>query len=208
MKGRKKSDWTDEENLRIIKITRLKMINRRRNRRRSVFDTRNEFIKLGSGQTTRLILGISVEEWSKYLFNDFKKRYPDDTHDSLIDLLCNTDVQIDEINSCHASTLDIKSQLVLWNWRNSQLLFATDNYKKGANTMSDEFINNIYEHILTYYKSNINEAHELVSAFIKTNKYVTDELQEYSSINAADWREWYAVELGHGKYKIGLSGMK
>ena len=68
---------------------------------------------------------------------------------------------------------------------NSQLLFATDNYKKGANTMSDEFINNIYEHILTYYKSNINEAHELVSAFIKTSKYVTYELQEYSSINTA-----------------------
>ena len=87
------------------------MINRRRNRRRSFFDTRNKFIKLGSGQITCLIFGISVEEWSKYLFNDFKKRYPDDTHDSLIDLLCNTDVQIDEINSCHASTLDIKKSI-------------------------------------------------------------------------------------------------
>ena len=186
MKERNKSDWTDEEKVRMNKITKQRMINRRRRRRRDFIDTRNEFIKLGSGQTTRLLLGISVEEWSKYLFNDFKKRYPDDTHDSLIDLLCNTDVQIDEINSCHASTLDIKSQLVLWNWRNSQLLFATDNYKKGANTMSDEFINNIYEHILTYYKSNINEAHELVSAFIKTSKYVTYELQEYSSINTSD----------------------
>ena len=41
MKERKKSDWTDEENVGIIKITRLKMINRRRNRRRSFFDTRN-----------------------------------------------------------------------------------------------------------------------------------------------------------------------
>ena len=87
------------------------MINRRRRRRRDFIHTRNEFIKLGSGQTTRLLLGISVEEWSKYLFNDFKKRYPDDTHDSLIDLLCNTDVQIDEINSCHASTLDIKKSI-------------------------------------------------------------------------------------------------
>ena len=56
--------------------------------------------------------------------------------------------------------------------------------------------------------SNINEAHELVSAFIKTSKYVTNKLQEYSFINTADQREWYEVELGHVKYKIGLSGMK
>ena len=77
MKERNKSDWTDEEKVRMNKITKQRMINRRRRRRRDFIDTRNEFIKLGSGQTTRLLLGISVEEWSKYLFNDFKKRYPD-----------------------------------------------------------------------------------------------------------------------------------
>ena len=137
MKERKKSDWTDEQKVRLINITSLRMIKRRRDRRRGFIDTRRENIKLGSGQTTRLMLGISVGEWSEYLFNGFKKRYPDDTNNSLIHVLCNTDVEIDEINSCHVSTLDIKSQLVLWNWRNSQLLFATDNYKKGANTMSD-----------------------------------------------------------------------
>ena len=137
MKERKKSDWTDEEKVRITKITRQRMINRRRQRRRGFIDTRRGYIKLGSGQTTRLMLGISIGEWGEYLFKEIKKRYPDDTNDSLLHLLCNTDVQIDEINSCHASTLDIKSQLVLWNWRNSQLLFATDNYKKSANTMSD-----------------------------------------------------------------------
>ena len=93
---------------------------------------KNECIKLGSGETTRLLLGISVEEWSEYLFEDFKERYPDEKHVSLIHLLTNTDVQVDEINSCHASTLDIKSQLVLWNYRNSQLLFASDNNSKGG----------------------------------------------------------------------------
>ena len=87
------------------------MINRRRNRRRSFLDKRKDFSKLGSGQTTRLLLGISVEKWSKYLFEDFKERYPDNPHHYLIDLLTETDVQIDEINSCHASTLDIKKSI-------------------------------------------------------------------------------------------------
>ena len=208
MKQMDKSDWTDEQKVRLIKITCRKVIGRRQQRRINFIDRKMENNDSGSGKTTRLMLDISVGEWCEYLFNGFKKRYPDDTNDSLTKVLCNTDAEIDEINSCHASTADIKSQLVLWNLRNSQLFFACDNRSKGANTMSDEFINDIYEHIIKYYKSNINEAHELVSAFIKTNKYVTDELQEYSSINAADWREWYAVELGHGKYKIGLSGMK
>ena len=56
--------------------------------------------------------------------------------------------------------------------------------------------------------SNINEAHELVSAFIKTSKYVTNKLQEYNFIKTEDWIEWYEIELGHEKFKIGLSGTK
>ena len=75
LKERKESDWTDDENLRILKICKERMIHRRRNRRRSFLDARTEDSKYGSGQTTRLLLGISLEEWSKYLFEDYKKRY-------------------------------------------------------------------------------------------------------------------------------------
>ena len=41
--------FTDEEKVRINKITKQRMINRRRRRRRDFIDTKNEFIKLGSG---------------------------------------------------------------------------------------------------------------------------------------------------------------
>ena len=167
MKQMDKSDWTDEQKVRLIKITCRKVIGRRQQRRINFIDRKMENNDSGSGKTTRLMLDISVGEWCEYLFNGFKKRYPDDTNDLLTKVLCNTDAEIDEINSCHASTADIKSQLVLWNLRNSQLFFACDNRSKGANTMSDEFINDIYEHIIKYYKSNINEVHELVSALLK-----------------------------------------
>ena len=39
MKERKKSDWTDEEKVRITKITRQRMINRRRRRRSELSKT-------------------------------------------------------------------------------------------------------------------------------------------------------------------------
>ena len=145
LKEKKESDWTDKEKGRINKITKNRMNNRRRTRRRQFLDKKNEFKTMGSGETTRLLLGISLEEWSEYLFKDFKERFPDEKHVSLIHLLTHTDVQVDEINSCNASSLDIKSQLVLWNYRNSQLLFAIDNNNKGGNKMTDVFINNIYE---------------------------------------------------------------
>ena len=46
MKERNKSDWTDEEKVRINKITKQRMINRRRRRRRDFIDTRRENSKL------------------------------------------------------------------------------------------------------------------------------------------------------------------
>ena len=79
LKEKKESDWTDKEKGRINKITKNRMIHRRRNRRRSFLDNKFVFNTLGSGQTTRLLLGISLEEWSEYLFKDFNERYPDVT---------------------------------------------------------------------------------------------------------------------------------
>ena len=42
MKEINKSNWTDEEKVRINKITKQRMINRRRRRRRDFIDTRRE----------------------------------------------------------------------------------------------------------------------------------------------------------------------
>ena len=71
-----------------------------------------------SGKTTRLLLDMSIEELCNFLFEGYKLRYPDDKNETLDLVLINTDTELDEIYSCHASSYDIKGQLVLWNWRN------------------------------------------------------------------------------------------
>ena len=147
---------------------------------------------------------MSIEELCNFLFEGYKLRYPDDKNETLDLVLINTDTELDEIYSCHASSYDIKGQLVLWNWRNFQLLKNNDNQRKGATEIPGEYVDNIYKMIMNDYRSNKMKAHELVCGMIKTNRYVKHDLKEsdkYFQITDEDWMKWYEIELNHGKFE-------
>ena len=59
MKERNKSDWIDEEKVRMNKITKQRMINRRRRRRRDFIDTRNEMVYVGHVRKKKM-MNLSV----------------------------------------------------------------------------------------------------------------------------------------------------
>ena len=48
-----------------------------------------------------------------FLFEGYKLRYPNDTNETLDLVLINSDAELDKIHYCHASSYDIKGQLVL-----------------------------------------------------------------------------------------------